>query len=100
MNASVHFILLVPLAVIGSIFLIFNVWLLNIIIYGNMGGPCVWPFNDYIMIHGSVDGLVYDEWLQCYLRPDAFPYGAPVVALILGVVVHRVIRWCRSGRRA
>lgn len=40
-------------------------WFFNIIVYGRMGGPCVWPLNDYL---GDPADLIYNEALSCYLK--------------------------------
>ena len=55
--------------VVAGIVFIFNFELFwNIIVYGNIAGPCVWP-SDYEARGGDLSILEYDEEEQCYLKP-------------------------------
>ena len=69
-SKSIFFIMLVPLAAIAAIILAINFeWISNIIVYGKMSGPCIWP-GDYVdHMGGSMDDLVYNEDRECYQKP-------------------------------
>ncbi len=41
----------------------------NLIFYGALSGPCVWPTDYEAMGFGSVEDLEYSELYQCYLKP-------------------------------
>jgi len=56
-------------------------WIFNIITYGRMGGPCVWPLNDYL---GDKDDLVYNEALQCHLNKNPRIDGWEAIISIFG----------------
>ncbi len=57
------------LIIVSILLLYYFKWLIFILIYGIAAGPCVWPSDYEAMGFGSVDDLVYDDFLQCYLKP-------------------------------
>ena len=41
-------------------------WISNILIHGNISGPCVWV-SDYVAMGGNESDLDYDETLGCHV---------------------------------
>lgn len=65
-SKPIFLILLIPLAIIAVIILAINFEMFyNIIVYGKISGPCMWP-GDYVSVGGNLDDLVYDENRGCY----------------------------------
>jgi len=62
-------------AAVGFLFCaMFGMMLLNLLIYGHLGGPCVWPVSDAVGMGGvDLSALEWSERLQCYLNPDRTP---------------------------
>ena len=64
------FYLIIALVIV-SIIVIFNFPLFwNIIVHGTIAGPCVWLGDYESRGLGSIDDLIYDKELQCYLKPE------------------------------
>ena len=67
-SKSIFFILLIPLMAIAIIILTINFEMFyNIIVYGKMSGPCMWP-GDYVSAGGSAADLTHDETDECYKK--------------------------------
>lgn len=67
-SKSLFLFLFIPFLVIVSIVGMINGELItNLLFYGKISGPCVWPV-DYVMMGGSMDELTYDEKNECYLK--------------------------------
>ena len=59
---------MIPILVIAIIVIIYNVgWISNILIHGNIAGPCVWV-SDYMSFGGTMDELTYDKNNDCYVK--------------------------------
>ena len=69
-SKPLFYFLFIPVLVILVIVFIANFELFyNLIVYGKIAGPCVWPSDYENRGYGSRENLIYDENLQCYLLP-------------------------------
>ena len=65
---TIPLILLIPALAIVVIIAIYNAELIyNILMYGNIAGPCVWV-SDYISLGGDMADLTYDKDDNCYVK--------------------------------
>ena len=65
---TISLILLIPALTIVAITAIYNAELIyNILMYGNIAGPCVWV-SDYISLGGDMADLTYDKDDNCYVK--------------------------------
>ena len=70
-SKSIFLILLISLAAVATIALSVNFEMLyNIIVYGKISGPCVWP-GDYVGVGGNMSDLAYNENSGCYQEPTS-----------------------------
>ena len=49
--------------------------MLAFLVYGHLGGPCIWP-SDAVTFGGiDLSTLEWSERLQCYLHPERKPWA-------------------------
>ena len=50
-----------------------GILIIPILIYGSLGGPCVWPLDDAVSFGVDLSTLEWSVALQCYLDPNKKP---------------------------
>ncbi len=66
---TINLIFLLLVFVFGFFCGLFFPLISNVIFYGTIAGPCVWPSDYEAMNFGSVEDLEYSDFYQCYLKP-------------------------------